>query len=988
MRAIGRNNKSSIVILICYLFPLMSLALAQEAAVDQVLDENAAVITGRVTWSSHKISKTTLQIYKDESLKDLYTAGVLMNEQGNYELRLEPGTYYLVAFVDENRDGRFDVGDGMGIYGITDWSNRSQQKQAVTVAAKERRENLDISITAMMVQVGDKTQIVAESDAGIQQPKSFKLELDQISTGITGQVFWPDHTFTKGIVLAYTDLSWNYRATQTEVDAEGKFILHLPPGKYYLLAIIDENGTNLFDAGDEFGIFGMNNLQRAFPKPVLVEQKKLTKNVEITIVGRQEESGRIISLRDGEEIQIAPGAETAKISGKVIWAEHPVNNSVIQVYNDQTLTKAMKEVGVDENGNFSLNLPAGDYYIIASVDADGDGKYSAGDGIGGYGTTDITQNPPAKLTLGESDTQDIKIFISSEYDASGQLRVIEGLHSPLIKGVRGLLGDHEAPFEGSGISGKIIWEGQKFKEGMLLISETPEFAPEGSQKAEVRRRNDVSGNSANPTTSNAVPAPVMVVPLEIKDDGSYAYPLDAGDYYVMAIVDIDANRQAGIRDGVGVYGTNAPMTGKPQLVSVFTNRITPYIDLYISAIYIDDQGGIAQINDGNRRNIRQQYGEPEDTYQFTQFGRKIEEWWYWTKGVAFTFEADGPGWKLKDSESFKPKTPLSEVESRKSEVGSPSSELSNSQITAPDESVTANSYPPLAPPPTPNPSQEGSEKSEDNLGTSLVDAIVYYTYDDIVWGLAPDGTQQPLSLGSYPTSTSDGFELSIVDIDGNVRIIEGDNPNGKIVLSRSDMASDPAISPDGLYLVFVREKGSRSQIYLKHLASGEEIPLPATFRNYYTPAWNAKSDIIAFAASGSIESLDQLMEHAGKNESDQTTRNIYIFDQIEQQLNPISIGPEDDAEPAWSPTASNALVFSRAEGNHRQLWIAVLNEDGKATLRQLTHFGGQKPAWLPDGSGLVYENNGQLWTINVNSDDERPLLMRSKPVFGLDPYVR
>jgi uncharacterized protein (DUF2141 family) len=959
----------------------MSLALAQESVVDRVLDENAAVITGRVTWSGHNISKTTVQVYKDESLKDLYTAGILMNEQGNYEFRLEPGTYYLVAFVDENRDGRFDVGDGMGIYGITDWSDRSQQKQAVTVTTKERRENLDISITAMMVQVGDKTQIVAEGDAGIQQPKSFKLELDEISTGITGQVLWPNHTFTNGIVLAYTDLSWNYRAAQTEVDKDGKFTLNLPPGKYYLLAIIDENGTNLFDAEDEFGIYGMNNLKRAFPKPVLVEQKKLTKNVEITIVGRQEESGRIISLQDGEEIQISPGAETAKVSGKVIWPEHPVNNSVIQVYNDQTLTKAMKEVGVDENGNFSLNLPGGDYYIIASVDADGDGKYSAGDGIGGYGTTDITQNPPAKLTLGEGDIQNIKIFISSEYDASGQLRAIEGLHSPLIKGVRGLLGDNEAPFEGSGISGKIIWEGQKFKEVMLLISETPEFA---SAKIEFSHS---AGREA-----------IMVVPLEIKDDGSYAYPLDAGDYYVMAIVDIDANRQAGIRDGVGVYGTNSPMTGKPQPVSVFTNRITPYIDIYISAIYIDDQGGIAQINDGNRRNIRQQYGEPEDIYQFTQFGRKVEEWWYWTKGIAFTFEADGPGWKLKDSEKFKPKVQLPTDDNGNLNTdnnGSSNSETelvqSESEIRNPKSEIRN-----PAPPPTPGPSYpplplqggEGRGKSEDNSGTSLVDAIVYYTYDDIVWGLASDGTQQPLSLGSYPTSTSDGFELSIVDIDGNVRIIEGDNPNGKIVLSRSDMASDPVISPDGLYLAFIRKKGSRSQIYLKHLATGEEMPLPATFRNYYTPAWNAKGDVIAFAVSGSIENLDQPAAYSNEDGNNQIARNIYTFDQIEQQLNPISIGPEDDAEPAWSPTESNVLVFSRAEGNHRQLWKTVSDEDGKTTLRQLTHFGGQKPAWLPDGSGLVYENNGQLWTVDVSGNDERPLLIQGKPVFGLDPYAR
>ncbi|MFQ6044439.1 MAG: TolB family protein, partial [Candidatus Poribacteria bacterium] len=136
------------------------------------------------------------------------------------------------------------------------------------------------------------------------------------------------------------------------------------------------------------------------------------------------------------------------------------------------------------------------------------------------------------------------------------------------------------------------------------------------------------------------------------------------------------------------------------------------------------------------------------------------------------------------------------------------------------------------------------------------------------------------------------------------------------------------------------------------------------------------------------EDLNQPAEHPDETGNDQIGRNIYIFDQVEQQLIPISIGAEDDAEPAWSPTESNTLVFSRAEENHRQLWIALINDDGKATLRQLTRFGGQKPAWLPDGSGVVYENSGQLWTVNVNSYDERPLLIRGKPVLGLDPYAR
>jgi Tol biopolymer transport system component len=200
------------------------------------------------------------------------------------------------------------------------------------------------------------------------------------------------------------------------------------------------------------------------------------------------------------------------------------------------------------------------------------------------------------------------------------------------------------------------------------------------------------------------------------------------------------------------------------------------------------------------------------------------------------------------------------------------------------------------------------------------------------------------------------------------------------------MASDPAISPDGSYLAFVREKGSPSHIYLKNLANGDEISLPFAFRNYYTPTWSANGEIIAFAASGSIDNSDSSeIEEEGK---DQVDRNIYIFDQVEQIVDPISVGPEDDAEPAFSPTEPNTLVFSRAEGNHRQLWMAATNENGKTEHRQLTRFGGQNPTWLPNGKGVVYENNGQLWMINVSDYEEKPLLIRGKPVFGLEPNTR
>ena len=930
-----------IVSVLCYFaaFDVMSQSSEQNSPAEQI-DEDAAHITGRVIWDSHDLSRTTVQVYTDKSLRQLYSKGILLKGQGEYDIYLKPGTYYLVAFVDENSNGKFDAGDGMGIYGITDWNDKKQQKKAVRTAPREQLGHIDIPITAKMMNIDGVPQILSVKDIGVQKATSFQLELEQMSTGISGRVLWSEHSVTNALVLAYTDLSLNYRAGQAIVHEDGTFTLNVPQGKYYLLAIIDGNNTNQFDTSDEFGVYGISNLRKdVFPKPVLVEQRQLTQNVEIAIVGKQEADGRIISLPDGEEIQFAPEPETVKLSGTIIWPEHAVKNGIVQIYKDNTLTRPIKQVNVDDAGSFNVNLPPGEYYIVANVDADSDDKYSAGDGVGGYGTTDITQKPPAKVTLKEGESQNAKIFISGKYDVSGQLRAIPDLN----------LTDEELPFEGSGISGKIIWEGQKFTEVLLLISETPDFAPNTTPSE--NSSNNIDSEPPVEELSN----PMMVVPMEIGEDGKYAYPLASGDYYVMAIVDVDADNRAGTHDGVGMYGTRAPMTGKPQQVSVFQNRITPYINVYIRATYVDDQGGIAQIDDAHRMDFRQQYGEPEDIYQFKRFGRLIEEWWYWTQGRAFTFEAVGPGWKLIDSETFKPKA---------HEITDENSAENNAQSNAEAEKLAANP-------------EEMMQNSEQN---TMVNTVIYYSYDDVVWGLAPNGTQEPLGLGSYPTSTVDGSNLSIIDIDGNVRLIDADNPNGTIILDRSDMASDPVISPDGLYLAFVRRNRDRSQIYVIHIPSDEETPLPSLFLYCYTPAWNAKSEILAFAAAGNIENKDEPEGITG--------RNIYFFDNVEQRVDPISIGPEDDAEASWSPTNPDMLVFSRAEDNHRQIWLVVLDSDSEPQFRQLTQFGGQKPAWLPNGNSIVYESNGQLWTINSDGSNERPLLIRGEPVFGKDPYAR
>ena len=856
-------------------------------------------LKGKVIWDGQDLSQTTVQVYTDEGLQNLYT-GVTQLSSGEFEVRVEPGSYYLVAFVDLNRSGKFDTGDGMGIFGITNWNDSNQQKQIVKIENRQTIRKIDIIITARMQKVDGQEQIISASDYQENPLQKFKSELEMISSGIKGQVIYEEQeSFTNALVFAYTDLSWKYRAGETQVAADGSFTLNLLPGKYYLMAIIDKNNTNLFDSGDALGIYGIMELRepQTFPQPVLVNPNQFVSGLHITITVKQVESGQVIPM-DKSVMEIDPaGIATAEVSGEVRWAGHSLKNGVIQVFREATLLKEAHQVRIRENGKFNLQLPSGDYYLIANIDADDNGRYSVGDGLGGYGTSDITTTPPAALTLVAGTNPEITIFVSARYDTDGQLEAVAEGSIDLSQDASG------------GISGQIRWDGKVFKEGILSISETPDFR-----------------------------SPVAIS-LNLEDNGRYQVSIPPGDYYVMAVVDLDGDRKSGLQDGVGIYGTRHPVRSKElQRVSVFADYVTPHIDIEIFAMYIDIEGNIAEIEDGGRSEIKLQYGAPEDVFQFTRFGRKIEEWCYWTQGVRFRFEAVGPGWKLQTRKDFEP-TPEALEQLKQLE---------------------------------PHPQQPNSNEPE----TTPLNALLYYRFDDIIWECMPiTGIQQPLAAGRRPTTSLNG-RLTYLDLEGNVILYDSEAPQGRLLLDRRELATDVTISPDGAYLAFARQEMGRRHIYIRHITSQEEIPTPSTAQEMFTPAWNLTGELLAYSTRGSIENPE-----AG------TDRNIYSYTPMNGRVEPISIGPEDDAEPAWSPSDPNLLAFSRAEGKHRQIWLVELSPKGKPNTQQLTRYGGEKPVWLPDGSGILYETNGQLWQISKDASKNRPVMLNGQIIFGHEPYI-
>ena len=112
---------------------------------------------------------------------------------------------------------------------------------------------IDIQVLAVVDNQGRMVSISALAAASV--------------SGISGELVWPDHKFANTVLFVYSDPAWNNRVAQAEVAEDGEYKIGLPPGKYYLLAVVDENNTNLLDVGDKFGIWGVTKLGM-FPKAV------------------------------------------------------------------------------------------------------------------------------------------------------------------------------------------------------------------------------------------------------------------------------------------------------------------------------------------------------------------------------------------------------------------------------------------------------------------------------------------------------------------------------------------------------------------------------------------------------------------------------------------------------------------------------------------------------------------------------------------------
>ena len=80
---------------------------------------------------------------------------------------------------------------------------------------------------------------------------------------------------------------------------------------------------------------------------------------------------------------------------------------------------------------------------------------------------------------------------------------------------------------------------------------------------------------------------------------------------------------------------------------------------------------------------------------------------------------------------------------------------------------------------------------------------------------------------------------------------------------------------------------------------------------------------------------------------------IYVMDGDGGNQRRVTVHPNIDEDPAWSPDGKKIAFVSNRNGGHIQIW--VIDADGKNTIRLTDGVSDQNPDWSPDGTKIAYD---------------------------------
>jgi len=376
---------------------LLAVLLPGFAAVSG--QEELATITGRVIWPGHDVTTSVVQIAKDPKFQQVVMTYAAVTEAGTYATAVDPGEYYVNVLVDLDGNKRASPGDGVGWYGVMDLTDDRQRPRTVTARAGQFAQNINLRVSAVF---GPDMKLQAieppRKVAGPPLPKDGAPVRAEPVT-VKGILVWPGHTFENAVVWVQSH-GWQPVACTRPDPQSGRFSFKLDPGYYLLLAFADVNGSSDLDAGDIVWSYGSApHPGTSDPPRLAVRPDSPLGELELKWRGVLRNEGGVLAP-DGSAVLFALqlARVPAFVFGRVVWREQ-IRSGAVKFSKDINFARLSAAVELSgPKGRFAMPLRAGDYYVSALIDLDGDENLGPGDLIGFYGAHDFAAgDAPAVL---------------------------------------------------------------------------------------------------------------------------------------------------------------------------------------------------------------------------------------------------------------------------------------------------------------------------------------------------------------------------------------------------------------------------------------------------------------------------------------------------------------------------------------------------------------------------------------------------------------
>lgn len=241
---------------------------------------------------------------------------------------------------------------------------------------------------------------------------------------VFGYVLWPGHDVSASQVRLCSDPRCRDVVTCAETTGpNGAVFTALDPGRYYVMAISDQDSDGRVGPGDGLGFYGAYQMDDE-PAALVVEEGAEAVEVSVPISFVISDEGRLVNERVLPPSPLVVEDQTT-ISGTVTGlgaaeSAYVVLVPLVPIYPARACT-------VSPDGSFALDAAPGSYHLIAVETAGASPRIGTGDRVGLYRQEDALASSATLLrVVAGQPVEGVRVALDWRVASDGRLRSQDG----------------------------------------------------------------------------------------------------------------------------------------------------------------------------------------------------------------------------------------------------------------------------------------------------------------------------------------------------------------------------------------------------------------------------------------------------------------------------------------------------------------------------------------------------------------------------------